>query len=168
MSGKVKAIPDGFHTLTPHIAVSDGHKAIEFYKKAFNAELKKLHLGPDGKSIIHADLKIGDSILMLTDMAPVSKTEPPRDGCAPCTLHLYFEDVDTIYNQAVAAGATATMPLADQFWGDRYGQIVDPFGHNWSLAKHVADLTPEELQKAQKEFFATMCGQAPAEAVATA
>lgn len=168
MSSKSKRIPEGFHTLTPHIAVRDGHKAIDFYKKAFNAEVTRLVPGPEGKGIMHADLKIGDSILMLTDMAPVTVSPPPQGHCAPCTLHLYLEDVDATFKQAAAAGATVTMPLMDCFWGDRYGQLVDPFGHTWSLASHLPDMTAEQKQKLMQQMMQQGCGEAKPDAVAMA
>jgi len=152
MAGKVKAIPDGFHTLSPHIVVRDAGKAIEFYKKAFGAEEVCRMAGPDGKSVMHAELKIGNSMFMLCEEFPEMCRSPQSIGGSPVTLHLYVEDADAVYQRAVKAGATATMPLADQFWGDRYGKLKDPYGHEWSVATHVKDVSPEECAKAAAEF----------------
>ena len=151
--GKVKAIPEGYHTLTPHLVVRGAAQAIEFYQRAFGAEAGHIHYGPGGKNITHAELKIGDSIFMLSDEFEGMKGLAPPGG-SRVTLHLYVEDVDAWFNRAVAAGATVTMPLMDAFWGDRYSQVVDPFGHSWSLATHKQDLSDEEVQKGQEAFFA--------------
>jgi PhnB protein len=159
----VKAVPEGFHTLTPYLVVRDCAKAIEFYKQAFGATVRTIHYTPDKKSITHADLQVGDSILMLNDEFPGGAASPlsPAGGSASCTIHIYVEDVDAIWKSAVEAGAKIKMPLADQFWGDRYGQLTDPFGHNWSLAAHIADLSEQELEETAKAFFSKM---APASA----
>ena len=142
-----KPVPEGFHTITPHLIVRDAQKAIEFYKRAFGAEAIGVHRMPDGK-VMHADLKIGDSHLMLNDEFPEMKALSPQSlGGSAVTLHIYVKDVDSLFNQAVAAGATAIMPLMDAFWGDRYGKLSDPFGHHWSLATHKEDLTPQEVEK---------------------
>ncbi len=155
---KGKAIPDGFHTLTPYLCVKDGAKAIEFYKKAFGAEQVHISRMPDGK-IMNAQLKIGDSMLMLNDeFAPFCQS-PESLGGTPVSVHIYVEDVDKLFNQAVAAGATPVMPLMDAFWGDRYASVKDPFGHSWSLATHVKDMTEEEIHKAGEAFFAQMAQQ---------
>ena len=142
-----KAIPDGMHTLTPHIVCEGASDAIAFYQKAFNAqELARLP-GPDGK-VMHAAIRIGDSVMMLMDDFPQWGSLGPKAlKGTPVTLHLYVQDVDAALKQAVAAGAQLTMPAADMFWGDRYGQVVDPFGHRWSIATHKQDLTPEEIQQ---------------------
>ncbi|MDI1260983.1 VOC family protein [Aquabacterium sp.] len=142
----VKAIPDGMHSLTPHLVCAGAADAIEFYKKAFNAiELARLP-GPDGK-LMHALVRIGDSMVMLVDEFPQWGTFGPKAlKGSPVVLHLYVEDVDAQVAQAVAAGAKLTMPVTDMFWGDRYGQVEDPFGHKWSVATHTRDLTPEEIQ----------------------
>ena len=135
---KVQSVPKGYHTLTPHIVVRGGSAAIEFYKRAFGAsELSRTTAGPGGP-ILHADLRIGDSTLMLND---------PMDQQAPVTLHLYVNDADATFAAAAAAGAKAVMPLANMPWGDRYGIVVDPYGHAWAVAQHVEDVAPEELQK---------------------
>jgi uncharacterized glyoxalase superfamily protein PhnB len=150
---KGKAVPEGFHTLTPYPCVKDAAKAIEFYKKAFGAEEVHVSRMPGGK-IINAQLKIGDSMLMLNDEFPPHCVSAETLGGSPVSMHIYTEDMDRLYNQAVAAGATPTMPPMDAFWGDRYGQLKDPFGHSWSLATHLQDMTPEEMQKASEAFFA--------------
>lgn len=151
----VKAIPEGFHTLTPHLVVKECAKAVEFYKKAFGASVKRLHLGPDKKSVVHADLQIGDSIFMINDEFPGGAISPqsPGGSSASCSIHIYVENVDAMWKSAVDAGAKVKMPLADQFWGDRYGTLMDPFGHNWSLAAHMADPTEDEIKEATKKAF---------------
>jgi PhnB protein len=151
---KVRPIPEGYHTLTPHIVVKGAAQAIDFYKKAFGAKEIGRMPGPDGKSIIHADIVIGDSHLMLVDEFPEMNCFGPQSvGGSPVTIHLYVEDADAFFKQAVAAGAQERMPLADMFWGDRYGQITDPFGHTWSIATHKEDLTTEEMIKRSKAAF---------------
>lgn len=148
MSSRVKPIPGGFHTLTPHLVVKGASKAIEFYKKAFGAEEIGRLPGPDGKSIIHADLKIGDSHVFLVDEIPEMNCHGPQSvGGTPVTIHMYVEDVDDAFGKAVSAGAKVRMPLSDMFWGDRYGVLTDPFGHSWSMATHKEDLTPAEIGK---------------------
>ena len=143
-----KPIPDGFGTLTPHITVKGARKAIEFYKKAFGAEELVNHAMPDG-TVMHASLRIGDSMLMLNDEFPQMGAKGPQSlGGTPVTLHLFVQDVDKAFDRAVQAGAKAIMPVADQFWGDRYGIVSDPFGHQWSIATHKRDVTPDELKKA--------------------
>jgi PhnB protein len=155
----VKPIPEGYHTVTPYLAVNDAAKAIEFYKRAFGAEEKHRMDGPQGK-IGHAELKIGDSIIMLADEMPGSGCRSPQSlGGTTVNIFLYVNDVDSVYNQAVRAGAKAEMPLADQFWGDRYGKVTDPFGHSWSLATHKEDLAPAEMQKRAREAMSKMAPQ---------
>ena len=151
---RIKAVPDGYHTLTPHLVVKGASQAIEFYKKAFGAEEIGRMPGPDGKSLMHAELQIGDSRLFLVDEFPEMDCRGPQTiGGTPVTIHIYVEDVDTAFSKAVAAGAQVRMPLADMFWGDRYGVLADPFGHAWSLATHKEDLTPEEIAtRAQAAF----------------
>ena len=148
----VKPIPDGMHSLTPHLVCNGAAEAIEFYKKAFGAvEMGRLP-GPDGK-LMHAQVRIGDSVLMLTDEWPnMGSVGPKTLKGSPVTIHLYVTDADATFAQAVAAGAKATMPVADMPWGDRYGRLEDPFGHHWSVATHLRDLTPEEI----KQNFAKM------------
>ncbi len=151
----VKKVPEGYHTITPHLIVKDAAKAIEFYKKAFGATERGRHLGPGG-GIIHAEMQLGNSRFMLNDEFPEFGAFGPTDGKSPVTIHVFVEDVDKVYNQAVAAGATATMPVMDMFWGDRYGKLTDPFGHNWSIATHIKDMTPAELEAAGKAAMAAM------------
>ncbi|MHC0506783.1 VOC family protein [Achromobacter aegrifaciens] len=142
-----KPIPEGMHTLTPHIVCEGAAQAIDFYKKAFNAEELARLPGPNGK-IMHAAIRIGDSVMMLMDDFPEWGSLGPKAlKGTPVTLHLYVADVDAAMKQAVAAGAQVTMPVADMFWGDRYGQVVDPCGHRWSIATHKFDLTPQEVQE---------------------
>lgn len=142
-----KAIPDGMHTLTPHIVCEGASDAIAFYRKAFDAEELTRLPAPGGK-VMHAAIRIGDSVVMLMDDFPEWGSLGPKAlKGSPVTLHLYVQDVDAAIKQAVAAGAQVTMPAADMFWGDRYGQVVDPFGHRWSIATHKEDLTPEEIQR---------------------
>jgi uncharacterized glyoxalase superfamily protein PhnB len=150
----VKPIPEGFHTLTPHIIVKDADKAIDFYKRAFGAEEIARMPGPDGKTIMHAELKIGDSMLMLAGEFPeMGCLSPLSVGGTAVTLHLYVEDVDAATERAVKAGATLKMPVADMFWGDRYGAVTDPFGHQWSIATHTQDLSVEEVIKGAEKAF---------------
>lgn len=156
MSNQVKAVPQGFHTLTPHLVVRNAKDALEFYKRAFGAEIGQVDHMPNGK-IMHAGLRIGDSMLMLNDEMPeFGALSPLSIGGTPVTLHIYTENVDEAFNRAVSAGAQVKMPLQDQFWGDRYGLVTDPYGHKWSLAAHVRDLSPEEMEHAMKEAMAKM------------
>ena len=148
MAEQVNPVPCGFHTVTPHLVIRDAAKAIDFYTQAFGAEELCRMPGPEGK-LMHAEIKIGDSILMISDEFPDWGAKGPESlGGTPVTINLYVEDCDTVFNRAVEAGATVRMPLADQFWGDRYGQVVDPFGHVWSVATHIKELTPEEMSAA--------------------
>jgi PhnB protein len=144
----VDRIPQGMHSLTPHLVCAGAAEAIEFYKRAFNAvELGRMP-GPDGK-LMHAMVKIGDSMLMLVDEFPQYGSVGPKAlKGSPVTIHLYVEDVDATVKQAESAGAKVTMPVADMFWGDRYGRLEDPFGHQWSVATHMRDVTPEEMKQA--------------------
>ena len=154
MATKLKAIPKGYHSVTPNLVVRDVAKAIDFYKKAFGAEELARFPGPDGK-IMHAELKIGDSIIMLGDESPARGSKSPQAyGGSSVGFYLYVENVEAAWKRAVDAGAKPTMPLADQFWGDRTGRLEDPFGHSWSPAEHVKDLTPEEMKKGAEAFFA--------------
>jgi PhnB protein len=143
----VKPIPDGMHSLTPHLICGGAAEAIEFYVKAFHAvELTRMP-GPQGK-LMHAVIRIGDSALMLVDENPQWGLLGPKAlKGSPVAIHLFVEDVDAAVAQAVAAGAKITMPIAEMFWGDRYGQLVDPFGHRWSVATHTRDLSREEMQQ---------------------
>jgi PhnB protein len=154
MTHPIKAIPEGMHTITPHLVVKGASQAIEFYKKAFGAEELFRLPWPDGNSIMHAQLRIGDSALFLVDEMPGMGSRGPEIGSgSPVTIHLFVEDVDAVFGAALAAGAEQRMPPADMFWGDRWGKLVDPFGHEWSVATHKEDLTPEEIgQRAQVAF----------------
>ena len=144
----VKRVPDGVHRVTPHLVVRDAAAMIEFYKKAFGAVEKGRAPGPDGKSILHAELRVGDSAIFLNDEYPeFGALSPLSLKGTPVTVHLFVEDADKQFQQALAAGATVVMPLADQFWGDRYGIVKDPSGHQWSIAHHVEDLTPAQMQE---------------------
>ncbi len=157
---KTKAIPDGMHSVTPHLVCAGAASAIEFYKKAFNATEVARMPGPDGK-LMHASIRIGDSAVMLVDEMPQHGALGPKAlKGSPVTIHLYVEDADAIAAQAVAAGAKSVMPVSEIFWGDRYGQIEDPFGHRWSIATHVRDVPPEEWPKAmQKQFGQQQCSE---------
>jgi PhnB protein len=160
MSTKARPVPEGFHTITPSLCVQDGARAIEFYKKAFGAEELMRMAGSDGTGIMHAELKIGDSIFFLNDEYPEMEAFSPKHfGGTSVSLMLYVDDVDKWFTRAVGAGCTIDMPLADMFWGDRFGSVEDPFGHSWGLATHMKDMTPEEMKKAQEEFFAKMATQ---------
>lgn len=156
----VRAIPERFHSVTPDLVVKGASDAIEFYKRAFGAVENYRHNSPDGKSIVHAELKIGDSIVMLSDEFIHGEMKgcrsPKSIGGSAVTLHIYTEDVDKAFNQAVAAGATVIMPLMDMFWGDRYGQLEDPFGHFWSIATHKEDLSLEQTERAGAEMMKKM------------
>ena len=147
MAGKVKPVPDGYHTATPYLIVKGAAKALEFYKQAFGAaELERMEM-PDGK-IAHAEIKIGDSIIMLGDEAPQHGTRSPQSlGGSPCGLYLYVEDVDETFDRAVTAGATVTMAVKDQFYGDRNGSLVDPFGHTWYVATRKENLSMDEIRQ---------------------
>jgi PhnB protein len=147
-------IPEGHHTITPHLVIRDAAQAIEFYKKAFRArEINRMAM-PNGK-IMHAELQIGDSMLYLADEFPEAGARAPQSlGGTPVVLNVYIEDVDKLWKEAVAAGATVKMPLEDQFWGDRYGQLVDPFGHAWGLATHKEDVAPDEMERRAREAMA--------------
>jgi PhnB protein len=157
MNESAKVIPEGYHSINPYLIVRNAAQAIEFYKKAFGAEERFRMLGPDGKSIMHAELKIGDSIFMLSEESAEMKCYSPESiGGSPVSMYIYVGDVDAIFNQAVSAGATELNPVKDQFYGDRSGYLRDPFGHLWSIATHKKDLSPDELRKAGETFFAEM------------
>ena len=157
MSESPKTIPEGYHSINTYLVVKNADRAIEFYKKAFGAEERfRLH-GPDGKTIMHADLKIGDSVFMLTEESKEMKALSPESiGGSPVTMYVYVKDVDSIFNQAVSEGAMVLKPVSDQFYGDRSGYLRDPFGHLWSIATHKKDLSPDELRKAGEAFFEEM------------
>jgi PhnB protein len=147
-AGSVQPIPEGFHTLTPSLTVHNAAEAIEFYKRAFGAEEISRAPAPDGRRIWHADLKIGDSRLMLNDEFPDMGGRAPRSlGGTPTSFHLYVRDADAVFQRAVEAGAKVTMPLWDAFWGDRYGKVTDPFGHEWAIATRKENLSEEEMRR---------------------
>jgi uncharacterized glyoxalase superfamily protein PhnB len=156
MAKKAQAVPEGFHTVTPSIVVAGAARAIDFYKKAFGAEEKGRFAGPDG-SIMHAEIRIGDSVIMLADEMPEQGGRGPQSyGGTPVNFFVYGENVDAAWKRAVDAGAKTIMPLGDQFWGDRTGCLEDPFGHRWWLAQRIQDLTPDELRKNADNFFSQM------------
>jgi uncharacterized glyoxalase superfamily protein PhnB len=149
---RISPIPEGFHTVTPTLIVDGAAAAIEFYVRAFGAEELGRAATPDGQKIMHAMIQIGDSRLMLGDEFPEMGCRGPRTiGGTPVSLHLYVEDADAFYEQAVAAGAQATMPICDAFWGDRYARLLDPFGHDWAIASRQRVVGEAELEKAAQE-----------------
>ena len=138
-------VPEDFHTITPQLAVKGVAAALDWYTKALGAHELLRQTAPDGQSIMHSELLLGDSRFFVVDEFPESMQSPATLGGTSVTLHLYVRDVDTLFNRAVDAGATVLMPVADQFWGDRYGILRDPFGHRWSIASRVEDLSPKTL-----------------------
>lgn len=158
---KPRPVPAGFHTLTPYLVLSDATRAIEFYKKAFGAKVREVHYTPDGK-VMNAGLKIGDSIILMSDEFPMGPCKSPQTlGNTTFVVHIYVKDVDKLFSQAVAAGATVTMPLMDAFWGDRYAQLKDPFGHCWSMAAHNRNLTAKQIEEAGKAVMEQMAKGGP-------
>jgi uncharacterized glyoxalase superfamily protein PhnB len=149
----VKRVPDGFHRVTPHLTVRNAPEMIDFYTKAFGAVELGRAPGPDGKTIMHAAIKIGDSIVFLNDEFPEMGAIAPQGKTTPVTIHLYVEDADRQYQQALDAGAEVVMPLADQFWGDRYGIVKDPSGHQWSIGSHMEDVTPQQVEERMGKAF---------------
>jgi PhnB protein len=157
MPNQVKPIPQGFHSATPYLTLNDAARALEFYKRAFGAQEVIRMEGPRGK-IGHAEIKIGDSIIMLGDEMPGTSCQSPNAlGGTTAGIFLYVENVDSFFKQAVSAGAQVESPVADMFWGDRYGRLKDPFGHSWSVATHKEDVAPAEMSKRMHE---AMAGQA--------
>ncbi len=152
----VKAVPEGYATVTPGIVLRDTAKAIEFYKKALGAKERMRSVGPDNK-IMHAEIQIGNSIIMLSDEMMGYRSAETLGG-TPAGFYVYVEGVDAAFQKALAAGGKEKMPIADMFWGDRMGQFEDPFGYRWSIASHVKDLTPDQIQKAQDEWMKQMAG----------
>ena len=149
---QVKPIPDGMHTVTPHLVCAGAADAIEFYKKAFKAIAEGRLPGPQGR-LMHAMIRIEGSAVMLVDEMPEWGALGPKSlKGSPVTIHLYVADVDAFVKRAVDAGAKVTMPVADMFWGDRYGKLEDPFGHHWSVATHLLDVTREEMQQAMQKM----------------
>jgi len=150
---QVEAIPAGMHSVTPHLVCAGAAEAIEFYKRAFNAVETGRLPGPGGK-LVHAQIRIGDSAVMLVDEMPEHGALGPKTlKSTPVTLHLYVEDADAFFERALAAGATVRMPLTDMFWGDRYGQLEDPFGHRWAVATHIRDVSGEQMRQAMGKMM---------------
>jgi PhnB protein len=162
MAKATNPVPQGYHTLTPSITCRDAAKAIDFYKKAFGAEELVRMPSPDGK-VSHAELKIGDSMIFVNDEFPGMSAAPPPTNTPSVYFFLYVNDADAVYNQAVSAGAKATMPLDDMFWGDRFGKVTDPFGHQWGIATHVEDVTRQAVRTTR-----TACSFFCADAIAWA
>lgn len=153
-----KPIPDNYHTVTPSFTFRSSQKALEFYKNAFGAEIIDLLPTLDGKGIMHATMQIGNSIIMMGDEMPGDHCAKSAEsiGSSPITLYVYVQNVDETFSRAVAAGGKTTMPVSEMFWGDRVGQIKDPFGYSWMIATHKQDLTTEQIQKNAEQFFAQM------------
>jgi PhnB protein len=153
MTQAVRRVPEDFHTITPHLVVRGAAQAVDFYRRAFGAVELFRNLAPDGKTIMHSELLLGDSRFFIHDEFPEHGALSPLGlkGTA-VTLHLYVEDVDRVFQQAVEAGAEAVFPVADCFWGDRYGILRDPFGHSWSVASRIEDLSPAELKQRGQAF----------------
>ena len=153
-----QAVPEGYHTLTPYLPVDDAAAAIEFYGRAFGATERGRMLGPDGK-IAHAELQIGDSVLMVSDPFPQATSRPPKElGGTSTGIFMYVESVDDVFRKAVDAGATPNSEPEDMFWGDRFGSVTDPFGHAWQIATRVEDVPPEEMEERAKTAMAAMTG----------
>lgn len=160
LSRAVEPIPEGYHTVTPALTIRGAGKAIDFYKKAFGAKLLDRVDGPDGKSVMHAALQIGDSRIFLGDEMPGMGCRSPETlGGTHSSIYLYVKDVDDAVKKAVDAGATVRMPVENAFWGDRFGSIADPFGNIWDLATHVEDVPPDELRKRAEAFVKEMASQ---------
>ncbi len=152
----VKPVPEGYHTITPFLSLDDAAGAIEFYKRAFGATERTIMPAPDGR-VAHAEIQIGDSVVMLSDMFEQSQgTTPKAAGGTTVGLFLYVDDVDELFKQAIDAGATATMEPDNMFWGDRFARVTDPYGHDWQIATHVEDVTPEDMEARAKEAMASM------------
>jgi len=155
MAKQVSPIPRGYHTVTPYLAVRNAAQALDFYKRAFGAEEVMRMNGPQG-TVSHAEIKIGDSIVMIAEEAASSGLRSPQSlGGSTASVFLYLNDVDATFKQAVSAGAKSQQPVTDMFWGDRYGRLTDPYGHLWSLATHIEDVAPEEMQKRAQEATKT-------------
>ncbi len=150
----IKPVPEGYHSVTPSFAFKDSQKAIDFYKKAFGAKVLDVFPSLSGQGIMHAMIQIGNSILMMGDEMGEHCKSAETLGASPISLFVYVPDADVAFKQAVAAGGTVTMPVTDQFWGDRAGMIQDPFGYSWMIATHTKDLSKEEVRKGAEEFFA--------------
>jgi len=162
MAPRVKPVPDGYHTATLALIVDDANRALEFYTQALGAKERMRSAGPGGK-ITHAEFQLGDSVVMLADAMPEMGTRSPKQfGGSPAGLWLYVPDVDALYRRAIAAGATSIAEPTDMFWGDRHARIRDPFGHEWSIATHTEDVSPAEMEKRARDFYAQMARSRPA------
>lgn len=161
MATAVKPIPDKYSSVTPYLVLQNAEAALAFYKKAFGAEEVYRMAGPGGRGVMHAEVRIGNALVMLCDAMPMMTywVAPPQLHGTTVCLHLYVTDVDAAFQKAVDAGATVVLPVNDAFWGDRYGRLRDPFGHEWSIATHKQDLTPEQIAKAAEEFVKKMTAQ---------
>jgi PhnB protein len=149
-----RAVPEGFHTVNVYLNVPNTVEAIAFYERAFGAKQILRMAGPDGKSTMHAEIQIGDSILMLADENPQIGTKSPKSlGGTASSVHLYVEDADALFNRAIKAGCQMSAPLMDAFWGDRFGKLTDPYGHLWSIATHKEDVSPEEIGRRAAEWM---------------
>ncbi len=153
MSNTVRAIPEGYHSITPGLTCKDAARAMDFYKQIFGATEIMRMPGPDGR-VMHGELRIGDSVIFVSDEFPGMSCAPTPGATNPVYIFLYTENVDATFNRAVAAGAKVEMPLMDQFWGDRYGKITDHFGHQWGLAQRVEDVAPPEMKRGSEEWTA--------------
>jgi PhnB protein len=161
MPGTVSPVPQGYHSLTPALTCKDAARAIDFYKEAFGATEVMRMAGPGG-GIGHAELRIGDSVIFVSDEFPGMSAAPAPGALPSSYVFLYTADVDATVNKAVSAGASLAMPVTNMFWGDRYGKVTDPFGHSWGVATHVEDVAPEELERRTAEWTANMAKSAGA------
>lgn len=153
MTNKVKAIPDGYHAVTPYLFIKDAGRAIEFYKKAFSAK-ERLRLDMPGGGVAHAELEIGNSVIMMGEECPAMEAKSPQSiGGSPVMIHLYVDDVDEVFKRAVSEGAKVLQPLEDKFYGDRSGSVTDPFGHLWGIATHKEDVPPDEINRRAAAMF---------------
>lgn len=155
MPNNVRPIPEGYHSISPAITCKNASAAIDFYKEAFGATEINRMAGPGGR-VMHAELRIGDSVIFVSDEFPGMSAAPTSGSTPSSYLFLYTPEVDVVFNRAIAAGAQASMPVSDMFWGDRYGKLTDPFGHSWSVATHKEDVAPEEMKKRMKEAMSKM------------
>jgi len=159
MASAVNPVPEQYHSITPNLVCRNAAAAIEFYKKVFDATEIMRHIGPGGE-VMHAELKIGDSTIFVNDTMSKTPAVPPEPGTSnPVYLHLYIPNADAVFNRAIDRGARVDMPIADMFWGDRYGRITDPFGQQWGIASRIEDIAPRDLARRQNEFFAKAAGQ---------
>jgi len=153
----IKPVPPGFNTVSAYLIVKNAVEALDFYQRAFGAKPGLRMAGPDGQSTMHAEMRLGNSTVMLTDENPQWNSKSPQSlGGTPASLHLYVDDVDAVFQRAVEAGCTVRYPVMDTFWGDRYGKLQDPFGHEWGIATHKEDVDEDEMARRAQEFFASM------------